>query len=286
MSNRLRIIVLLLALVAGLTACTSMVGLGYSHADTVAAWQAEQYFDLEGPQKELFRDRFDRLHAWHRHEQLPDYVAFFGDARKRLQAGLQTADVDWFADGLRQRYRTVARRAAPDIAELLATLSPQQIEHLQRRWEKDNRKFAAEHRIHGSAEDRRRARAKRIVAQIKPWAGHLTAEQEARIAEMAADLPDVDRQRLEDRIRRQREFLQLLEHRTGDRAEFTQRLTHWLVDWERGRDAQYAKASDAAWRQRNQLFVATAALLTPEQRNHALQRMQTHIGEFRRLALR
>lgn len=286
MSPRLRILALLLALVAGLAACTSMVGLGYNHADTVAAWQAEQYFDLDGLQKDLFRERFDKLHAWHRQEQLPEYVAFFGDARKRLQAGLQPADVDWFADGLRQRYRTIARRAAPDAAELLATLTPQQIEHLQQRWEKDNRKFASEHRVQGTAEDRRRARAKRMIAQIKPWAGHLTGEQEAKIADMAAGLPDLERQRLDDRIRRQREFLQLLEHRNGDRAEFTQRLTQWLVDWERGRDPQYAKASDAAWRHRNQFFVATAALLTPEQRSHALQRMQTHIGEFRRLASR
>lgn len=286
MNLRLPLLALLLIVAAALTSCTSMVGLGYGHADTLAAWQADQYFDLDGEQKELFRERFARLHDWHRYEQLPEYVGFFGGARQRLQTGLEPADVDGFVEGLRQRYRTLARRAAPDAADLLATLTPQQIEHLQRRWDKDNRKFAAEHKINGTVEERRRARVKRMVAQLKPWAGHLTGEQEAKIAALAEAMPDIDRMRLEDRIRRQREFVQLLAHRKGDRAEFTQRLTQWLVNWERGRDPEYARLSELSWQQRNRIFVATAASLTPEQRQHALQRIQTHLGEFRRLAMR
>lgn len=286
MHFQLRRFLCVLVLAAAVAGCTSMVGLGYGNAATIAAWQADAYFDLDADQKDLFRARFDRLHTWHRQEQLPEYVAFLTTARQRLQKGIDRSDVEWFTEEMRARYRTLVRRAAPEAAELLATLTPQQIEHLQQRWEKDNRKFASEYKINGTANDRKQARAKRVIAQIKPWSGSLTGEQEGRITALAHALPDNDALRLEDRKRRQRELVQLLSQRNGDRAEFSKRLAHWLMHWENGRDAHYARLSDAAWQQRVQLYVAVAAMLTPEQHDHAQHRMQQHISEFRRLSQR
>lgn len=279
------------ALLAGLLAfslsgCMTMVGLGYGHADTVAAWKADQYFDLDPDQERVFRERFGKLYAWHRHEQLPEYVAFLGAGKDRLQRGLTAHDIDWFTEGLRERYRLVVRHGAGDAAALLATLTPAQIAHLQRRWEKDNQRYVDERRIDGPLTERQRERAKRIISQVKDWAGSLSAAQEKRIGTLAYALPDTERMRHEDRIRRQREFVELLEGRRGDRREFTTRLASWLSDWEQGRDPAFARLADASWRQRVELYVAVAQILTPEQRDNVLQRLQNHISEFRRLAQR
>jgi hypothetical protein len=283
-SLRFALILLWSVLAAALSGCMSMVGLGYGHADTVAAWKAGQYFDLDPDQERAFRTRFGDLYAWHRYEQLPEYVVFLRAGKQRLERGLTPQDVEWFTGGLKARYRLVVQRGAADAAELLATLTPQQIENLQRRWDKDNRKFAAEHRIDGTLEQRQRARAKRLLTQVRNWAGSLTAEQEARISALVHALPDTERMRLEDRMRRQREFVHLLDGRSGDRKEFTASLAHWLSDWERGRDREYARLSDAAWKQRVQLYVAVFHMLTHEQRSNVLQRLQGHISEFRRLS--
>lgn len=86
-----------LAMLAG---CT-MIGVGYGHLDTYAAWKADEYFDLDAPQKDEFARRFNRLHEWHRYEQLPDYAAFIAEARKRLDRPLQREDVEWLVG----RYR-------------------------------------------------------------------------------------------------------------------------------------------------------------------------------------
>ena len=275
-----------LGLLFTLTGCMSMVGFGYNHADTVAAWRADQYFDLDTEQKQALRARFERLYAWHRYEQLPEYVAFLSASRERLKGGLTHDDVRWFADGLTVRYRTLVARAAPDAADLLATLTPEQIETLRRHWDKDNRKFSGEHKLGGTLAERRRARAKRTIAQIKNWAGGLTDEQEDRIAALARALPDTEQMRHADRIRRQEEFVDLLAERHGDRKAFAARLAHWLENWEEGRNLEYQRLFDASWNERVQLYVAVQRTLTPEQRATALQRLQNHIRELYRLSRR
>ncbi len=103
-------------------------------------------------------------------------------------------------------------------------------------------------------------------------------------AALACALPDTERLRHEDRMRRQREFIRLLDRRNGDRTAFTASLAQWLSDWKTGRAPEYARLADAAWRQRVALYLAVSRLLTPEQRDHLLHRLENHISEFRRLS--
>jgi len=264
--------------------CTSMVGFGYEHADRIAAWKADQYFDLNGAQKDDFHTRFARFHEWHRYSELPDYASFLASARERIEHGLTGSDIDWFVEGLRTRYRRMARHAAPDAADMLATLIPAQIDTLEKQWQKDNRKFAREHKLDGTPEERLRARARRTLSQIKDWTGSLSDAQERRVQALLADVPDTERARYEDRGRRQREFLKLLEERSSGRRQFTARLSQWLSDWETGRNPDYQRATDEAWQKRVRLYLAVAHMLTPEQRATLVHRLQNHIDEFRRLA--
>ena len=85
--------VLMLLLISG----CSIVRIGYGQLDTVAGWMAHDYFDLQPAQREQFDRGFERLHAWHRHEQLPEYARFLGETRLRAQRGLQARD---FQDGV------------------------------------------------------------------------------------------------------------------------------------------------------------------------------------------
>lgn len=262
----------------------SLVGFGYRQADTLAAWKADEYFDLEPRQKDEFRKRFDAFYTWHRYEQLPDYVAFLTAARDRMQRQVTRQDADWLLDGARRRYEIMVRHAAPDAAALLATLTPQQIQHLQQRWERDNRRISREQRLEASVEDRKRARARRVLSQVRDWTGSLSHEQEDAITAMADKLPQIERLRYQDRLRRQREFLQLLETRT--QKDFPDRLRDWMVNWDAGRTAEYDKAWHNALDQRVQLFLNVERMLTTEQRATVQQRLQKYIDEFRTLSHR
>jgi hypothetical protein len=276
------------ALIAGLAAllvsCT-FTKFAYNQADTVAAWMVDDYFDLDSTQKQEFQKRFDRFYTWHRYEQLPEYSQFMRTARTRFQDGLSREDVMWFMDGLRTRVRTAGRQVAPDAAALLATLTPAQIENLQKKFEKDNRKYVRERKLNGTPQERQEAEAKRIIKQIEDWLAPLSNEQEQRITAMIKDLPPMEQQRYAERLRRQKELLEILAQR-GDEQRFTARLTEWLTSWERNRSAEYQKQLDASWQKRAELFVAVDKMLTAEQRQTSLTRMTAYADDFAQLARR
>ena len=276
--------VLIAGLAALLVSCT-FTKFAYNQADTVAAWMVDDYFDLDASQKQEFQKRFDRFYTWHRYEQLPEYSQFMRTARSRFQDGLSREDVMWFMDGLRTRVRTAGRQVAPDAAALLATLTPAHIENLQRKFEKDNRKYVRERKLNGTPQERQEAEAKRIIKQIEDWLAPLSNEQEQRITAMIKDLPPMEQQRYAERVRRQKELLEILAQR-GDEQRFTARLTEWLTSWERNRSAEYQKQLDASWQKRAELFVAVDKMLTAEQRQTSLTRMAVYADDFAQLARR
>jgi len=276
---------MLLALALAVLSGCSMLRTGYGHLDTFALWTVDDYFDLGPEQKHDFQKRFDRLHEWHRHEQLADYAAFFMSTRARVQKGLVREDIAWFSEAVRDRYRTIIRRSADDAAALLATATPAQLDALRRQFEKDNRRFVREYHLEDGAVEQQRVAAKRVLARIRDWTGRLNDEQERKITALARELPMNHGLRYEDRMRRQREFLQLLALRS-DSARFPARLRHWLLNWEEGRSPEYASLWARWMEQQADFYVAVDRMLTPHQREHLAHRLQNYANDFTYLAQR
>jgi hypothetical protein len=275
----------LLALAFALLAGCSMVRLGYSQLDTIALWTADEYFDLDVDQKREFQRRFDRLHEWHRYEQLPDYAAFLTETKLRIEKGLTREDVLWVTAGMRARYRTLVVYASDDAAAMLLTITPEQLDSLQKRWEVVNRKFIREFRLESSVEEQRRATGRRALSRIRDWVGHLDDAQEQHILAWAADLPLAHNLRHQDRMRRQREFLQLMSQR-GDPGQFTVQLREWLVNWDKGRDPAYDRLFNEWQQKQADLYAATYRILLPHQREALAERVQVYINDFTYLARR
>ena len=268
-----------LLLVAGCSA----LRLTYRQADTLVAWRANEYFDLNPLQKDDLNLRLERLLAWHRYEQLPDYATFTSAAIAKARHGLKRDDIVWFIEGLKARYRVIVNRGGTDAAEMLATLAPEQINALQKQLRKVNRKFASENELDGSVEKRRRARLKKTLDRIQDWTGGLTYEQEQKIAALLDDVPLIEHLRHADRVRRQQEFLQLLRLRANPQ-EFRLKLQAWLLNWESGRAPEYEQISGVVNAKRIEFYLAVDKLLTPGQRQIVLRRLQEYVDDFRALA--
>lgn len=275
---------ILVALLAALLVSCTFNKFAYNQADTVASWMVNDYFDLDGAQKTEFQQRFERFHGWHRRVQLPEYAQFMRTARTRMQGELTREDVLWFIEGLRERVRLAGRQAAPEAAALLASLTPAQIEHLQRKLERSNRKYASERKLSGSLEERYDEEAKRVVKQIEQWLAPLNREQEARVKALVRAAPAMHQQHYADRLRRQKALFELLKHRGEDRERFTQRVTEWMVHWERGRPPEYRKELQASWERRADMLAEIHRTFTPEQRNASLQRINTYAEDFVQLS--
>jgi hypothetical protein len=261
----------------------STVRIVYNNLDAVATWMAHDYFDLDAAQRDEFARRFERLHAWHRREELPEYIRFLKTIRQRTARGLRADDVLWVVDGLKQHYARIAAHSAADAADLLATLTPAQLASFRLQLVKSNRKFRETHRSDDGETARRKAFERRALEQLHDWVGPLAEAQEKQVIGLL-QVPLVDELRHRDRLRRQREFFTLLALRHGDRAEFTRRVRDWLVNWESGRNAADARLVDAAWQVRAGYYAAVDRLLTAEQRRHLLYRLQDYIDDLSALS--
>ena len=273
---------LLLLAVALLPGC-SAVRVVYNQADTLLSWMAHDYFDFEPLQKQDFNARLDALLVWHRHEQLPEYARFLGEIKQRAERNITRDDALWLLDGMKSRYRTIAVKGLPDAVELLAGLTPDNIKALQKQFDKTNKKFADEHKLDGNAEARRRARLDRTLKRIRDWTGPLTPAQEARISALNDTIPYTDHLRQQDRQRRQKEFLALLNAR-GNKAEFARTLRPWLADWESGRPPAMHAALDEGYEKRMALYLEVQHSLTPQQRTQVQQKLQGYIDDLNALS--
>jgi hypothetical protein len=277
----MKLIIALLTALTLLTGC-SAIKIVYNQADAVAAWRADDYFDLTSEQKEALRVHLDSFHAWHRTTQLADYAELLESAQKRLHAGVATTDATWTIDAIKARYRTLVLRGHADAARVLASLSDQQVANARLQFDKDNRKYAKEYGVGQPPDEQRRLRAKRNIERIEHWTGPLSAAQDAKLRELSRNLPLVTELRQQDRMRRQREFLVLLADRRS--AGFPARLRDWLLDWDRTRTPEYeaelTRFIDASGR----MYVEAFGMLTPEQRQHVADRLQRYVVAFRELA--
>lgn len=279
--RRLISFALLLLALTGLAGCSG-ARLAYNNADTVVRWMADDYFALEGAQEEDFKARLARFHAWHRSEELPRYSALMASAGDKLADGLTAPELLWAWENVKARYRRMAAHAAPELAAVLATLTPAQFERLEKKFAESNVEFARKY-LKGGEEEQRERRDKRNLELMREWFGDLSDAQEAQLMIGSARLPFLYPLRLQNRQRRQGEFTVLLKtHRSA--AELEPRLRHWLTEWEEGASPEYRRLSLLHRELYIQMLLQLDRGLTPVQRVHAMTRLREYAEIFEALA--
>ena len=273
--------VLLLLTAAVLSGCGG-ARIAYNNADTALRWMADDYFALEGAQLEDFKLRLAGFHAWHRSEELPRYSAQLASAAEKLGDGLTRQELWWAWDSVIAAYRRLASRAAPDLAAVLDALSPAQYQRLEQKFAESNAKYANKH-LSGSVAAQRARRDERNLELMQDWFGDLSDAQEAQLQAASAGLPLLYALRLENRQRRQREFVALLK---ADRsaAGLVPGLRRWLSDWEGGVSPEYRRLTDLHREQYMQMLLELDRDLAPAQRAHAAARLSEYADLFAALA--
>lgn len=226
----------LACLLALLTGC-SAVEFAYNNADSYLRWQAGRYLDLKNTQADEFTERVAAFLAWHRSAALPQYARLAGEASARLERGASLQDMVWGYDAIRQQAREGLRRAGADTGDFLDRLTPVQIEHLERRFAEDNRKFARES-LEGTPAEQRARRLQRLTHTLEDWLGELSDAQRNRVRQFNEAAPLNGEMRDRERRRRQAELLAMLRAR-----ESARRLADWAAEWERGRDPAFVRAN-------------------------------------------
>ena len=122
---------LLLCLATLLLSGCSVVRTIYNQAPNLAYWQLNRAFHLEDEQADQVKRNLQAFFRWHRQVELPVYAQLLNRAAREAQ-GPVSAEL---ACERRAEFEKVGRRsidrAVPMLAELLRSLQPGQIRHLE-----------------------------------------------------------------------------------------------------------------------------------------------------------
>lgn len=277
-----------LALFAGLLlqGC-SAVRLGYGNADSLARWWIDQYLDLSPEQDALTRERLGRFLAWHRKTQLPDYVIFLRQGQDYVGGQPSSDDTLKLGEGMVRRARLLAEQAIPDIADLLVTVTPAQIERMARRQADKNLDYSKEARLAEGESGQRKARYKRLLERGEYWFGDFSGEQREALRRLIESQESGGQFWYEERLRRQRDWLDLVRQVQRDKPP-RERVIKLLRDYAAGFDlpanpARLAQAQ-ALRRASADLAVAIHAMTTPAQRAHARHKLDDLMRDMAELS--
>lgn len=250
-----------------LAACAATT-IAYNNAPVAVAYVADDWFDLTPAQRDWLKPRVEKLLAWHRANELPQYQQLIARAAERANGEVSVEDVNALYAESRRAVTRMVETALPDMVGFLQLVDEEQIAFLAQKFAKENEKLAKEMTL--AAPVRRENRVKRYVERYESWMGNLTPAQRDVIRRTVEPLPFNEEARLADRRRWQGEFIAMLKSKP-DEATLTRELRILMLAPETRRDASY----QARWMaQQATLKALTAELMataSAEQRR-AVQR--------------
>jgi len=277
----------LLILAALLLQACSAVRVGYGNANSLARWWLDQYLDFSPEQNQLVEDRLTRLHAWHRRSELPGYAAFLVEARVLIDRPTTTADALRLGDDIVLRIRRLADKALPDLADLFLNLIPAQIDQLAARFAERNKAYVKDAAVDDSEAARHEARAKRLLSRAEYWFGNLSEVQEKEFRRLIAAQPSGANFWYEERLRRQRELVDIarrIQRERPGREAALALLRDYANRFDTPPDAARRATADALRRNTAELAIALHAMTTPAQRNHARDRIDDLVRDITELS--
>lgn len=256
----------------------------YGWLDSYTLHKLDGFLDLNEIQYAGAAERLALLHTRHRREVLPRYAQWMDDARAAVEHGLDDATAAQLHARLDGFLDELADLVAADAARVAATLTEDQIAHLEREMARQQRDQAKKYLLPTRGE-RLEQRAETLVEWIERFTGRLSRAQRERVAERNAQLPTLADAWLADRKRRSAELAALLRARPPG-PELERRLRGWMRPGDEGRDPDFARGSRELRAGVRGLFVATVRELEPAQQQRLTARLGEIAAQMRELAVR
>ena len=216
------IIAVVLAGLACLGGCSAL-RIAYGTAPDLVYWWLDAYVDFDDAQAPRARDAIKQWFAWSRRTQLPDYAGLLARARIEVAADTSAGRVcEWQAEGVKRAHAALDR-IAPAMAELMLTITPDQIAHIEQHYAKRNDEFRGDF-LQPDPRKRAEANFKRTLDRAETLYGKLGSPQRARIDEGLTHSPFDAEVWIAERRQRQLDALQVLRKLTAEKATRDQAL--------------------------------------------------------------
>jgi hypothetical protein len=272
-------------LAALLLAC-SAARIGYNNGETISYWWLNSYVDFEGEQKPWVKAHIDELFAWHRKTQLQQYVKLISHLQRVDLSKITKADLLADYEEGRKSVNAITDRAAPEFAELALSLTPEQIDNIEKKLEKNNDKFRKDY-LRGSVQDKQDFRYKRMMKQAEYWFGDFSHEQQQKLRALSDARPLNNELVMADRIQRQKQLIDLLKKIQSHKPdkEATQQMIRQYIAAAMTHfgNKQYQAFFDQSNEANAALVADMMHMATAEQKRHFINTLQDWVSDFNRL---
>lgn len=172
-------------------------------------WWLDGHVDFDERQSAQVHEAIERWFAWHRRSQLPEYAALLARAQREILQPMTPAAMCAWTTEAQRRLDLALGEALPAAAELMLTLTPGQLRHIERRFRKSQDEMREDF-LQPDLAERQAGRLKRTLKSFEILYGRLDAGQRELLAgQLGASSFDAERW-IAERALRQREILQTL----------------------------------------------------------------------------
>jgi hypothetical protein len=279
------------------TGCSTVL-LGYDAVPPLAKYQINRYFDLNSTQQEVVEKQLEDIFDWHRKTQLKEYSSFINQITDKVKANepISVADIQKWRSVSLGAWVPVANKVSRPFTELALTLTPGQIEHMKKRFSKTNADMRDDYvkaNEKGGANNallaRQKARATRIEKRGDFFFDDLTEAQYKLIAKRAAESPDAELAWYNERIRRQQDFIALLDSiktRKLDANQAEPLMREYLKAMWEPKDEKNARLITESGKAADETIAQIYAIATPDQKAYAVKKLRGYATDFDKLGKR
>ena len=269
------LIILLVPALFSLTGC-SIVRFGYNQADHVTYWWLDRFVDFDETQGSRVRPALAHWFSWHRREHLPRYAGLLTHSRTMVLEDTTPERTCGLWTEIRGYMDEAFERALPIAVDITSTLTPRQIQNIERRYARINEEFDEDH-VRGNAEARLKRSINRTVERAEFFYGKLDSQQREFIKRRLAASPYEVTIWNAERHRRQQDLVQLLRQLTSvtpDPDRIRQALRAYMERIYNSPNEAYRKYADNLWTYNCSFVAGLHNTATPAQRAHAAKKIR------------
>lgn len=273
------------------TICLLLVATGcgprliYPHLGWLIPFYVDNYISLNRQQSSALEKRLLRVLDWHCRTQLTVYARSLRELAKDLEDPhhpIRYERLQYYANQFIAHWRELSKQIGPEMADILATASDEQLAELFQNIEKRNKKFKSNY-VDIPLENLAEKRKKRITKDIKKGISRLTAEQKQAVSDWSDQIIPLAADGLMYREKVLTEFRNLLTTRR-QAPDFKEAFVALLVNFDQLRTREYQQKIDFNTDVTLKLFVKIDRSLDTTQRTYLLKRIGSLAADFDKLS--
>lgn len=257
----------------------------YPHLGWLIPFYVDDYISLNREQNSSLEKRLLRVLDWHCRTQLPVYAQSLRELAKDLEDPrhpISSERLQSYANQFIAHWRELSQQIGPEMADILATASDEQIAELVQNIDKRNKKFKSNY-VDIPLESLAEKRKERLTKDIKQWISRLTAEQKQAVSDWSDQITPLAADGLRYRERVLTEFQNLLT-KQRQAPDFKEAFVALLVNFDQMRTREYQQKIDINTDLTLKLLIKIDRSLNATQRTYLLKRIGSMAADFDKLS--